>query len=93
MTEHPTGAPEVEQAVWASLTDSGGGEDLRSHYLWTLDGVMGNLHPEDLSTSALVALLAVLIPEHARILTTRKPTSPKRSPLRLVKTTPGNEDQ
>lgn len=43
-----------------------GGEDLREHYLWSLKQLMADLPPEKLSTSALVALHVILIPEHAR---------------------------
>lgn len=63
---------------------SGGGDELREHYLWTLDQVMSHLHPENLSTQALVSILAVLIPEHSRFLTGRRtPPGGKRTGRRL----------
>jgi hypothetical protein len=50
-----------------------GEEDVRDHYLWQVRQVLGDMTPDDLSTEALVSLLAVLIPEHSRVLTSRRP--------------------
>lgn len=52
-----------------------GGEDVREHYLWQLKQMMLDMPPEKISTSALVSLVAVLIPEHARVLAGRQPAS------------------
>ncbi len=63
---------------------SGTDEDMRAHCIWCLDKVMADLRPEDLSTPTLVSLLAILIPDHSRILTGRPPA--REAPiLRLVK--------
>jgi hypothetical protein len=54
-----------------------GEEDVRDHYLWQIRQVLGDLTPEDLSDEALVSLLAVLAPEHSRVLAARRPGSGK----------------
>lgn len=66
--------------------NSGGGEELRAHYLWLLEQMMGNLCPRDLTTDTIVSLVALLIPDHARALPGLIPPGPNggRSVLRLV---------
>lgn len=60
---------EIEHRVTAGLgyLQAGGGEELRSHYLWLLDRMLGNIRPEDLSTPTVVSLVALLMPDHSRI--------------------------
>lgn len=48
---------------------------VRDHYLWELKQVMASMPPDELSTTAIISLLAVLVPEHARFLAGRKPVS------------------
>ena len=50
-----------------------GGEEMRDHYLWCVRQVMSSLPLDEVSTSALVSILAVLVPEHARFLRGREP--------------------
>lgn len=64
---------------------SGGGEELREHYLWQIKQMMSAMPPDQLSTSALVSLVAVLIPEHARLLAAREPGTVSGTVLRLVR--------
>lgn len=74
------------QRVTAALhyIESGLEIDTRAHYLWTLKNVMRNLELEHLSTQTLVSLLAVLIPEHSRVLATRE-IRQQPSGLRIVR--------
>lgn len=74
------------QRVTAALhyVESGLEIDSRAHYLWTLKNVMRNLELENLSTQTLVSLLAILIPEHSRILTSREMRQHPRG-LRIVR--------
>lgn len=44
-----------------------GGEELRSHYVWLLRRMLGNIRPEDLATTTVVSLVALLMPDHSRI--------------------------
>lgn len=59
---------EIEHRVAAGLhyLDAGGGEELRDHYVWLIRTMLSNLAPDDLSTSTLVSLVALLMPEHSR---------------------------
>lgn len=45
-----------------------GGDELRAHYIWLLKRLLTDLKPEDLSTRAIVSLVAILIPDHSRLL-------------------------
>lgn len=83
MTEEDDAGSRVSAGI--CFLRSGGGDQLRAHYLWTLDQVMGHLRPEDLSTPTLVSLLAVLIPEHSRFLIRPTPLGPKGAVLRIVR--------
>jgi hypothetical protein len=53
----------------------GSDEEIRGHCLWQLKEMMTALAPEHLSTSAVVSLLAILIPEHSRFLAGRDPAT------------------
>lgn len=48
-------------------------EATHAHYVWAVKSMMTNLAPEDLSTTTLVSLLAILIPEHGRLLASKFP--------------------
>lgn len=66
---------------------SGGGDEMRDHYIWSVKSVLTNMAPEDLSTTALVSILAILIPEHSRFLAGRVPPSggrPSGKILRII---------
>jgi hypothetical protein len=48
-------------------------EDVRDHYVWLLKRLLTNLKPRDLSTESIVSLVAILIPEHSRLLASPEP--------------------
>lgn len=47
------------------------GEDVRPHYLHTIATITDEVSLDDLTTTELIALKALLIPAHARILSGR----------------------
>ena len=60
-------------------------DDSRAHFIWTLKNMMATMPPETLSTPTLASLVAILIPEHCRVLAATG--QPGRGPdpvLRLV---------
>lgn len=59
---------------------AGGGEDLRDHYLWLLRRMLGNIRLEGLSTSTLVSLVALLMPDHSRIVGDGNPDKGRNRP-------------
>lgn len=70
--------------------NSGNDDDMREHYIWAVKSIMTHLVPEQLATSTLVSLLAILIPEHSAHLRIR-PTDGGPGPgkiLRLVRGAP-----
>jgi hypothetical protein len=79
-------AVEIGLRVTAGLDflRTGGGEELREHYIWVLKQVMGHIKPEDLSTATLVSMLAVLIPEHSRFIGGGNPAVREATVLRLL---------
>jgi NADPH:quinone reductase-like Zn-dependent oxidoreductase len=50
-----------------SFVNSGAGAVL-PHLRWELEQVMSRVHPEDLSAAEVAALLAILMPAHARVI-------------------------
>lgn len=50
-----------------NFLEANGGEELRAHYLWLLRRMLGNITPEDLGTSTVISLVALLIPEHSQV--------------------------
>ena len=60
--------------------------DIRPHYLWQLERITETVTLDDLTTSELVALTALLIPAHSRLLAGLSPTDqgPPGKVLRLV---------
>lgn len=67
-------ADDVASRVTAALRyiNLRGGDDVREHYIWLLRHVLSDMTPEDLTNSTLVSLLAVLAPEHSRVLADRR---------------------
>lgn len=63
---------------------AGDDADVRAHYVWSLKQVMHNVAPEDLTTPELVALLAVLIPAHSRVLVGKPSSGDTATVLQLV---------
>ena len=58
---------------------------LRRHLLWEVRNIMRDIDPEDLSTTELAGLVAVLIPAHGRVLNGASGSSPRSGKvLRLV---------
>lgn len=62
--------------------DEPAGDLLRPHMLWELDQIMRKVKPEDLTTSEVMGLLAILVPVHSRFLDAGPAVPPV--PLRLV---------
>ena len=62
------------------------GEDVRAHYLHTIQQITTELNLSDLTTSELIALKSLLIPAHSRLLT-GTPCPPERNGplLRIVR--------
>ena len=73
----------IGQRITAAVNYVQAGDDVRAHCLWTLRGILTNMAPEDLSTSALASIIAILIPEHSRFLVRRNPRLGP-APLRLI---------
>jgi hypothetical protein len=83
---------DVSSRVAAALDYMGAdGADVREHYLWVLRKMFDEVTPDDLSTSALISLTAVIIPEHARVLAGRSPGGGHRDArvLQLLRPTSG----
>jgi hypothetical protein len=71
------------------------GKGLRAHHLWLLRRMLGNITLEDLATATVVSLVALLMPDHSRIVGGGDPDhGPKRSRdaaiLRLVPRSSGD---
>lgn len=58
----------VEPAVDRTPTNPGGGEELRSHYVWLLRRMLGDITPDDLATQTMAELVTLLMPDHSRII-------------------------
>lgn len=54
------------------------------HMMWQLGAVMGDVKPKDLLPSELIALLAVLVPAHSRVLIARR-RPPSRPVLTILR--------
>ena len=73
-------------AAALDLLRLGNDEDVRPHAIWALKQVISDVVPEQLSTTAIVSLLSILIPEHSRILSGQGPPAVgrPRTALRLI---------
>ena len=47
---------------------NGSDEDMRQHFRWQAEQILGSLALDDLTTAELVSLVTVLIPAHSRAL-------------------------
>ncbi len=60
------------------------GENIVEHQLWQIRQMVENIKLEAMTVSERAALIAVLIPVHARILAARKPPVRGRPVLRVI---------
>lgn len=81
-TESPEEFHRRMDAMLNITRDEPAGDLLRPHMLWELTEIMKKIKPEDLSTSDIMGLLAILVPAHSRLLSAAPPVRPV--PLRIV---------
>lgn len=84
-TETPEQFARRMDAMLNITRDEQTGDLLRPHMLWELNQIMQRIKPDDLATSEIMGLLAVLVPIHSRFLDDRGISPPFGPvPLRLV---------